>query len=202
MRTPVKVLVWTLVFAGCAGLGAYVAAHTDPFPPGVTDPGERPSSSVTTSSSATPSPTPEAGRWQLRARVLTDHVLHVGGVCRSDWDVQALLRERLDGRLSGDGLATVRPGAGCDFPTADVQARTVLLHVRGTRTQRTTTLRFTLAEPPRPAGSKDLGAFVELVEVVGVPVRLDPPFVVERGDGNDGTYRAAWRSRISCVAGC
>jgi hypothetical protein len=39
----VKVITWVLVFALCAALGAVVAANTDPFPPGVDDPGVRPS---------------------------------------------------------------------------------------------------------------------------------------------------------------
>ena len=39
MRRAVKVLLWIAVFAACFGVGAYVAAHTDPFPPGVDDPG-------------------------------------------------------------------------------------------------------------------------------------------------------------------
>ena len=39
MRKGVKVAAWVAVFLACAGVGAYVAAHTDPFPPGVDRPG-------------------------------------------------------------------------------------------------------------------------------------------------------------------
>lgn len=38
----VKVVVWILVLLVCAGAGAFVASRTDPFPPGVEDPGARP----------------------------------------------------------------------------------------------------------------------------------------------------------------
>ena len=41
MRRLGKVLAWTLVFAACAAVGAVVAANTNPFPPGVEDPGAR-----------------------------------------------------------------------------------------------------------------------------------------------------------------
>src|SRR5881296_3582002 len=38
MRTLVKGVVWFAVFAGAAGVGAYIAAHSEPFPP-TADPG-------------------------------------------------------------------------------------------------------------------------------------------------------------------
>jgi hypothetical protein len=36
-----KVLIWIVVFAAFAAAGAYAASRTDPFPPGVEDPGAR-----------------------------------------------------------------------------------------------------------------------------------------------------------------
>ena len=38
MRRGVKVAAWAAVFLACAGVGAFIAAHTDPFPPGVDRP--------------------------------------------------------------------------------------------------------------------------------------------------------------------
>ena len=53
MRRGVKVAAWAAVFLACAGVGAYIAAHSDPFPPGV----DRPSaSSLPTGSPASSSP--------------------------------------------------------------------------------------------------------------------------------------------------
>ena len=78
MRTPVKIVAWTLAFAAAAGAGAYVAAHTDPFPPGVDDPGAR-STSPSTSVVPTPTSEPEPRRWQVDAEVGSEHQLHVEG---------------------------------------------------------------------------------------------------------------------------
>src|SRR5436190_1695439 len=38
MRVAGKVVLWAAVFASAAGVGAYIAAHTEPFPP-TADPG-------------------------------------------------------------------------------------------------------------------------------------------------------------------
>jgi hypothetical protein len=47
-RRLLKVAAWAAVFLTCAGIGAFVAAQTDPFPPGVDDPGLRPTPSTGT----------------------------------------------------------------------------------------------------------------------------------------------------------
>ena len=73
MRRGLKIVVWVGVFAVCAGAGAFVAAHTNPFPPGVEDPGAR----STTPPSTSPSPASE--RWSLAMTSATRHELHVGG---------------------------------------------------------------------------------------------------------------------------
>ena len=56
MRRWVKVAAWAAVFLACAGIGAYIAAHTDPFPPGVDRQGESPFPTVSPSTSPTPGP--------------------------------------------------------------------------------------------------------------------------------------------------
>ena len=209
MRTSLKVLAWALAFAAAAGAGAYVAAHTDPFPPGVTDPGERPTVPPSAPASISPSasPAPIVVRWQVRAKVRSVHELHVGGSCRSDWDVQAVVSERGEGRLAGEGLATLTGDAGCSFATADVQAETVLLRMTGTPPGGGTSLfalRVTPTADPRPPGSKDLGGFVALLDPAPVRAARNglAKMTLQRPDGNDGRYRATWSIRIRCVAGC
>ena len=206
MPRSVKILVWVLVFLAFAGAGAWVASRTDPFPPGVTDPGARPP--VSPSSLPGPSAPAQPSRWQLTAEVRSVHVLHVGGACRSDWEVQALLRERPDGALAGEGLigeglATLAGDAGCDFATADAQTDAVVLRVRGSLRDDLIVLRVRAGRSD-PAGSKDLGGLLAtLPSVLDLGAR---PFkgstVVQMPDGNEGTYRATWHSRLACVDEC
>ena len=74
-------MAWVALFAACAGVGAFVAAHTNPFPPGVEDPGvER-----TPSPTPTPTATPAGAAWSGGAGARTRHDLFVGGSCASDW---------------------------------------------------------------------------------------------------------------------
>ncbi len=205
-------MAWTLVFAASAGAGAYVASRTDPFPPGVTDPGARPIPTTAAPSSETPPgeapPSPEARRWRFSARVTSAHELHVGGACRSDWDVQAVLRERQNGRLAGSALATLRPGAGCDFPTADVQSETIFLRIMGRITDREDPVQMVLHVRAtgewEPVGSKDLGAFIALLPDVEIRTSTGAggSSTGQGTDGNDGTYQATWRPMVRCVAAC
>ena len=79
MRKPVKVAAWAAVFLACAGVGAFIAANTDPFPPGVDRPGASPTESV----SVTPSPsrTPVPVKWVGSLQSVTYHQLYGGGRC-------------------------------------------------------------------------------------------------------------------------
>ncbi|MEX0984022.1 MAG: hypothetical protein WD096_03115 [Actinomycetota bacterium] len=207
MRRPVKIVVWTLVFAASAGVGAYVASRTDPFPPGVTDPGARPTPTSAAPTSDAP-PSPAARRWRFSARVTSVHELHVGGACRSDWDVQAVLHERPNGHLAGSALATLRPGAGCDFPTADVQSETIFVRIVGRIADREDPVQMVLHVRAtgewEPLGSKDLGAFLALLP--DVEIRTSPgssgSSTGQATDGNDGTYQVTWRPTVRCVAAC
>jgi hypothetical protein len=204
VRTSAKVAAWAVAFAVAAGAGAYVAAHTDPFPPGVSDPGERPPSGTPTRS-VSPSEEPVPRRWQFHAVASSEHRLHVGGTCRRDWDVQALLREHDDGTLHGTGLATVRDGAGCPFTTADVQTETVILRVASPDplADGIVALVFRVEGDLQPGGSKDLGGFVALLPGLRVGHYAPRRTVAEAGDGNDGSYRVVWTDgRLRCAAGC
>lgn len=203
MPRAVKVLVWVLVLLAFAGAGAYVASRTDPFPPGVTDPGARATATPSELPGSSPSGTAQPSRWQLTADVRSVHVLHVGGECRSDWEVQSVLSERPDGTLTGEGLATLAGDAGCDFATADTQTEVVVLTVRGGRRDDLVILRAE-ADGLDPVGSKDLGGFVATLPVVlnlgGDP--LSDSVTATMSDGKDGTYRANWRTRLTCLDGC
>ncbi len=46
MHRVLKVAAWAALFLACAGVGAYIAAHSDPFPPGVDRPGASPSCGI------------------------------------------------------------------------------------------------------------------------------------------------------------
>jgi len=199
VRRGVKVVVWTLVFAGCAGAGAFVAAHTNPFPPGVEDPGARPTTPVPTS----PAPTNE--RWSLVMSSATRHELHVGGSCRSDWRTTGSITIDPVGRVTGNAQARLRAWS-CDFPVAQVQTRIVRLHVSGTRSDERIELRFEVADSA-PTGSQDLGGFVPTVEVlrpdgdiagghVGVAASATRP------DGDLGRYVNQGEIQLDCATGC
>src|SRR5437762_5821357 len=103
MRTMVKVVVWFAVFAGAAGVGAYVAAHTEPFPPGV-DPGNQ--------FQRTPSPTTVQPKWRVEMTSTTKHDLYVAHFttipqyCLSRWRSAFTFTVDSDtGKLRGSGTA-------------------------------------------------------------------------------------------------
>jgi hypothetical protein len=201
---PAKIVVWTLVFAVCAGAGAYVAAHTDPFPPGVNDPGARPLTSPSSTTSRSPEAEPRT--WQLSGEAATTHWHHVGGFCYSRWDVQATLDEGgVPGLVVGDGLATLARDARCQFPTAVVQTEAMRFAVRGTvAPSGKLYLRFRFVGDPDPRGSSDLGGFVEVfptIRVEGEPGGIGPA-ANSHSDGNQGVYRLFFKPVLRCVEGC
>jgi hypothetical protein len=69
------------------------------------------------------------------------------------------------GRVRGRGIARLRPGAKCDFPSAQVQSRRVVVLIVGRRDAGELVLRF--REGGRlPVGSQDLGAFVKTLSTL------------------------------------
>jgi hypothetical protein len=194
----IKIAVWLGVFGICAGAGAYVAAHTNPFPPGVEDPGAR----SPTATSATPAP---VSRWSGTMRSRTEHVFHVGGMCATDW-VTTLSFTARDGAVAGQGVARLRGDARCDFPEAQVQARVIRLRVIGTFVQRMLTLRFVRLGGVDPIGSSDLGGFEATVSHVVLRPRTElhggAERTVTRPDGDLGTYRSVNRATLTCLSGC
>ncbi len=195
--------MWTVVLLASAGVGAFVASRSDPFPPGVEDPGVRPSS---TDASTSPTLDPALVRWELTVESRTRHDLHVGGSCHSEWQVQALLTELPTGTVAGEGLATLQEPATCDFPNAQIQAGTIEIRVSGFR--REGSMQLEMKEAGRdPIGGRDLGGFANTLGDMtfvfeGLGARATDVVVVERPDGDLGTYVSASRARLRCDEGC
>jgi hypothetical protein len=147
------VLLWAVILLACAGVGAFIGSRSNPFPPGVPDPGA-------TSPSESASPSPEFVEWPVTMTSRTTHTYHVGGSCTSGWHLRGRLRISEAGRIRGRGVARLQPGARCDFPSAQVQARRVVVLFHGRRAGVSLDLRFEAASV-LPAGSQDLGAFVK-----------------------------------------
>jgi hypothetical protein len=158
MRGWQKAFLWTGILLLCAGVGAFIASRTNPFPPGVRDPVAPPSES--------PSPsTVDLVRWSLTMSSRTTHTYHVGGSCTSDWRLEAEIELTGSGRVDGRGVARLQPGAKCDFPSAQVQARRVVVAIVGVRDGDELALRFQDAGR-KPAGSQDLGGFLKTLETL------------------------------------
>lgn len=188
MRRLVKVVAWTLVFALCATIGAVVAANTDPFPPGVEDPGVRPSTGAPPDeASAAPS-----GSWLVRIDTRTYHDLFVGGRCAASWRVDVGIAAAGD-RIDSAGAATIKGELRCTETTAQVQAERIDLRAVGR--VRANEVRFRLEETGRvPAGAQELSGFLDTIPTI----RFDMPttdgarasFDIERPDGGQGSFGA------------
>jgi hypothetical protein len=194
----VKLTLWLGVFGVCAGVGAFVAAHTNPFPPGVEDPGSRPTT-------PTPTSAPTSQRWSLVMNSATRHDLHVGGSCRSRWHTSGRVTIHPDGSAEGQARATVR-GWGCDFPVAQVQTRTVTLAVAGAMSGGRLVLRFSEIGAV-PTGSQDLGGFRETIPLLIARVQLasghgGAPTKAVRPDGDLGRFTSVGPIYLDCATDC
>lgn len=196
-RLRVAGLAAGLVVAFAAG--AVVASRTDPFPPGVEDPGARPTSAVPTEEP------PEAIEWSFGLVSRTRHELHVGGVCQTSWSLRAPLVEDPGGTVAGQGEARSN-SASCTTPTAQVQADTITVIVTGLR--RGDTITIVLREAGRdPVGARDLGGFAntlpEMRFVFREPARRATALErVDLPDGNLGRYVSISRATLACRSGC
>lgn len=201
MRRPVKIALWVLVFVACATAGAVVASNVDPFPPGVEDPGARPSASGST----TPSPPSETTVVRLVVDADTRHELYVGGSCTSDWVLRVDVVVDADGAATGTGEGRLRPGAACSFDTAQLQARGVTLAAQGHVQEGTLLLAIREDGDRTPTGAVDLGGLVETLPRLRLAVPIDGPrdvVDVERPDGELGRYVARYRASARCREGC
>ena len=157
-------LLWIVILLACAGVGAFIGSRSNPFPPGVPDPGAAPSDG---SSPSSPPPAPVHRSITMVSR--TTHTYHVGGSCTSAWRVEGRIRISASGRVSGRGVARLQPGARCDFPSAQVQTRRVVVRFLGRRDGRELELRFRVGSRV-PVGSQDLGAFLKTLETLRVVI--------------------------------
>lgn len=152
MRGAARFAIWTVILLGCAGVGAFIASRSNPFPPGVPDPG----APIPTE---TPGPGPPVTRWTVAMMSRTTHTYRVGGSCTSHWRMRTRIRVVEEGRVAGRGVARLLPGARCDFSSAQVQTERVELVITGRRDGDELDLR--MREVGRePIGSLDLGAFL------------------------------------------
>jgi hypothetical protein len=118
----------------------------------------------------------------------TRHTYHVGGSCTSDWRLRGEIELTESGRVDGRGVARLQPGARCDFPSAQVQARRVVVSIVGRRDGDELDLRF-LQGGLKPLGSQDLGGFLETLKTLrfSIPERAgadaSKPKRIENADG-------------------
>jgi hypothetical protein len=172
MRRSVKVAAWAAVFLACAGVGAYIAAHSDPFPPGVDRPSESLPPTVSPSSpSASPSPQPVD--WVGSFRSFTYHDLYVGGRCTTRW--RGNLRFTVDaaGGVVGTGAARLYGKLDCDFPIEQTQAHRIDLAITGRVRGERIVLSFSQTSI-EPTNGHDFGGFGALLPVkVVLPLRDD-----------------------------
>jgi hypothetical protein len=191
-------IVWTGVFAACAGAGAFVAAHTDPFPPGVEDPGSRPTETPSAS------PAEAAERWNMVMVSATRHDLHVGGSCTSTWRSTGVVTVGPDGTVGGRATARLRHWS-CDFPVAQIQTKSVLLTVTGSADRR---LVLDFAEVgTAPSGSQDLGGFIATIGLLESKVAVQgghggAAASASRPDGDLGRYVNDGEIQLDCASGC
>ena len=191
--------MWTIVFAACAAVGAVVAANTNPFPPGVDDPGERSGAASTPATGDPPGPT---GAWLVRIDIRTYHDLLVGGRCAANWRIDIGIAVA-DGPIESAGTATLKSELRCDEPTAQVQAERIDLRAVGVL--RGGELRFRLEEVGRsPAGSQELSGFLETIPTVRIAIAArdgaTAAFDVERPDGGQGTFGAVGDAVVTAMA--
>ena len=153
MPKAVKIILWVVVFAAAVAAGAFMASRSDPFPPGVEDPGARPTDTPTPTHTA-PSPTVWAldddqrdGPPPPRRRLLPKRLA-----------VRGTVTIQPNGRAAGQGSAVLSGPATCDFPQSQVQTKKIALVVTGKLADGS--LRLSFSEAGRtPVGSQDLGGF-------------------------------------------
>ena len=186
-----KAAVWVGAFVVAIVAGAIVAAHSNPFPPGVDDGGAAPSAS----------PTPTVDHWLLRTTTVSAHVLHVGGTCRGRWILNAPLRATPDGTVLGTGTASLDGSVTCPFTTAQVEARLIPVNITGHIGDGAMVLVFRAEEGTNPAGSVDLAGFAAALPVIRLTVvgsGATGTRTTSVSDHDLGTYRSVMRARATC----
>lgn len=191
--------MWVVVLGACAAAGAYVAANTDPFPPGVEDPGARGNSGPDT----TEAPAGQARRWRVVIRSTSTHAFRVGGACRTTWRAGFRAKEDPSGALEGAGVAELVDGPVCDFPVAQVQAESADLRAAGSIADGVLAFELRAGETT-PAGAADAGGFLEMVGEASFEVAHGDRarVVLKASDGRGGTFRTVTTAAVRCARGC
>jgi hypothetical protein len=186
------VLLWVLLFAGCAGVGALIASRANPFPPGVQG-----------GPTATISPTPQAKTWTLRFVSATSHRLFYGGRCRSKWKGSVKVTAAADGSIGGMGRARLVGRLKCGFPNAQIQTKVLDLIIHGT-TRGTDLVLAIRAASASPTGSRDYGGFVATVlrRDLRLPVGVRRLHMSARDSTRKGRYSSRTSFTLSCTASC
>ena len=204
MGRPIKVAAWAAVFLACAGAGAFIAAHTDPFPPGV----DRPSGGSLPTVTPTGSPLPRSQRWVGIVRTVARHDFYVGGACQTRWRTVLRFQAQPPGEMRGSAVGHVVGRARCDFPQAQVQSRTIRSSVEGWFSS-AGVIGLVFKHPVvDPTGSNDLGGFLGFLRLPRVVAQTvdgksaHGTFDKELGDGDRGSYRFVGSVSLRCLSGC
>ena len=195
MRTVLKFALWGLILFACAGAGAFVAAHSNPFQPEVEG----------TNPSVSPTPIVVAETWTARMKSRSWHQFVVGGRCTSRWSGSLSVMVSEEGLVTGGGRAHLVGRLRCGFPNAQIQSKTLRLSVLGTRQPGTLAVEVREAGG-LPAGGHDYGGFLNTVlkEKLALPARnVARTFHLKR---NDATGRGHFESitvfTLACTFGC
>lgn len=202
MRRVARVAVWAAVFLGAAGVGAYIAAHSELFPPEVQTAGATGSPDPSTRT-----PSAEEPHWSGVIRSESTHELYVGGGCTTDW-VTTFSFDALDnGRIVGGGTARLQGDRRCTFPNAQVNAERIEVSIEGTWSD--DGFRIRLRDGDRsPRGTADYGGFAptvfderpaaEMDVPLNSPTRAAATIRIERVDDQGrGTYRCTNRVSLT-----
>lgn len=185
-------LLWLLLFAGCAGVGALIAARSNPFPPGVEG-----------GPSQTASPSPQARTWTLRFESDSWHRFYYGGRCRSKWKGSVKMTASPEGAIDGAGRARLVGRLVCGFSNAQIQARVLDLIVRGHVSGQDLILTIR-ASSVLPTSSHDYGGFMATVLRRAITIPLGPrtlrrSALDSTGKGRNASYTTF---TLGCTAAC
>jgi hypothetical protein len=196
MRRGLKILGWVFAFSACFAVGAVIAAHSDPFPPGVPDPG------ATATATGSP-PSPVGAMLTGTVHLQTVHNLYVGGACRTNWKGVLTLQEDAGGSVTGTGAFDLLGRLNCDFAVIQAQTKTINVGIAGSVNGKRVTL--TLTEAGRdPKGTNDFGGLAHTLRFLklSVPVGGLQQVHASRSDLDRGTYTAAGTFAVTCSANC
>jgi len=196
MRRGWKIVGWVFAFSSSFAVGAVIAAHSDPFPPGVTDPG---AIIAPTGSPASPTGSTLTGILHVQ----TAHYLYVGGACRTNWKGTLTIQQDATGSVSGIGAFDLLGGLHCDFSVIQAQTKTVHVGVAGSVQGKRVTLVLTEAGRD-PRASSDFGGLTHTVRLLklSVPLGGQQRVHASRSDGDRGSYTAAGTFTVACTTSC